>query len=189
MRMRSIVVMVMAATIGFLAGRDARAQVTVSLNPALVALQPREQTLVQVAVEGVPAAGLAAFQITLHYDPRHIRVLDPNAAHAGQGVSAFAPLGNSPLCAAVRGGECTDSPWLLTATGRTVVGVTKRDAGKGDLTIAYGSAGSQPLPAGGGTLALLEVVGVSGEPARIEVKEFIAADGAEPPQTYPWRGR
>jgi len=76
-------------------------------------------------VEGVPEGGLSAFQVVLEFDPNRLEVRDPNAKYVAFGIDAFAPLGQSPLCAAVRETPaCPDSAWMLTTTGREAFGTT-----------------------------------------------------------------
>jgi hypothetical protein len=161
--------------------------VRLSLDPAVLSVGPGEHGTLELRVTGVPPAGLAAFQVTLAFDPSQIEVLDPNAEYVSAGVKAFASLGDSPFCTMVRGTvTCPDPPWMLTATGREAFGTTSIDLEEGVVTIAYGTAGDEPLPAGGGTLAVLEVVGVAGGPVSLEIIEGLLADTSDPPKTYAW---
>ncbi|MFQ5515554.1 MAG: cohesin domain-containing protein [Myxococcota bacterium] len=160
--------------------------VQLSLDPPLASIRAGERRLVSVRARGIPGPGLAAFQITLRYDPATIAVLDPNRAHTSFGLQPFAPLGGSPLCAAVRGAaSCPDPPWALTAGGRQAVGSSW--GGKGRVSIAYATTGEGRLATGAGALAILEVVGIVEGPVTIEIESATLGDDSEPPRTYGWR--
>ena len=164
------------------AGDDRARTVTITVDPAIVKIDPGERKRVYIRAEGVPAEGLAAFQFELHYDPSVIDLVDPNA---GYGVNAFAPLGGSPLCASIRHTlDCPDPPWMITAGGRQAYGANRGDPQNGRLTIAYGTAGDAPPIVGDGTLAVVEVVGKVRGRGRLQVAEAILADGSDPPNRY-----
>ena len=172
---------VMLATPALAAGGAA----TLSLDPPSVKLAPGERRTIAVRVDGIPESGLAAFQLLLRFQPGDVEVMDPNAAFTASGVPAFAPLGGSPACAAIRQKPvCPDPDWMLTSTGRQAFGTSSIDAREGTVTIAYGTAG-EPLPVpGDGTLALIEVMGTGRGEATFKILEAILADGADPPRKY-----
>ncbi len=150
-------------------------------------LAPGETALVAVQVTGVPEPGVAAFQITVQFDPEVLEVRNPNERFRGN-IPAFMPLGSSRLCAAVRGTiTCKDPAWLLDATGRQPVGTDRIDADRGIVKIAFGTRGRQPLPVGDGTLALLEVVAKKPGTTTLNLSEALLADNREPPRPYPVR--
>jgi hypothetical protein len=158
---------------------------TLSFDPPSVKLAPGERQMIAVRVDGIPESGLAAFQLLLRFQPGEVEVADPNAAFASSGVPAFAPLGHSPACAAIRQKPvCPDPEWMLTATGRQPFGTSSIDAREGTLTIAYGTAGETAPVAGSGTLALIEVIGTGRGEASFKILEAILADGSDPPGKY-----
>jgi len=156
-----------------------------SLDPASLRLAPGETRLVAVRVSGVPEPGLAAFQVTLEFDPRAVQVDDPNGAATGSGVPTFAPLGGSPLCAAVRGEpRCTDPEWMLAAGGRQPFGTARLDNAAGRVTIGFATAGSAAPPSGDGALALLRVTATGGGRTGLRIVDAILADPSDPPRRY-----
>jgi len=177
----------LAGATGPATGGDEDDTLRLFLDPPGVSLGPGASQTLALRVEGVPASGLAAFQVVLAFDPDQLEVRDPNAKYAGFGIPAFAPLGSSPLCAAIRGtAGCPDPAWMLTATGRQAFGTTSVDIEAGTVTVAYATAGDEPLATGSGTLALLEVVGRTGGQVDLEIVEAILADASDPPRPYPW---
>ena len=143
--------------------------------------------MLTLTVEGVPAPGLAAFQVELRFDPRRLEVRDPNAEFVEFGIRAFAPLGSSPVCSVVRGtSPCPDAAWMVTETGRQAVGTASIDNETGRVSIAYGTAGDQRLPSGNGTLAIVEVFAKRGGPVSLEIVDALLADASDPPRKYPW---
>ena len=159
------------------------AAVRVRLEPEVATLDERGRATVVLVVEGVPAPGLAAFQVVLGFDSDHVSVADPNALGRSLGVPAFAPLAGSPLCAVLRAGPCTDPDWLLTSTGRQAFG-TSESAGD-RVRVAYATAGSGPLPTGDGALAVLELVGSPGAAERLWIVDVVLGDASEPPRRIP----
>ncbi|GAF97268.1 unnamed protein product, partial [marine sediment metagenome] len=122
------------------------------LDPPLRSIAAGEHRTLEVRVEGIPVGGLSAFQVVLAFDPNRLEVRDPNAKYVAFGIDAFAPLGHSPLCAAVREtAACPDSAWMLTTTGREALGTTSIDAEAGVVSIAYATEGTEPLAQGDGT--------------------------------------
>jgi hypothetical protein len=155
------------------------------LDPPSVKLALGERRMIAVRVDGVPESGLAAFQLLVRFEPGEVEVADPNAAFVAAGVPAFAPLGDSPLCAVIRQKPvCPDPEWMLTSTGRQPFGTSSIDSRKGEVTIAYGTAGETHPVSGGGTLALIEVVGTVRGKASFKILEAILADGNDPPRKY-----
>jgi hypothetical protein len=145
-----------------------------------------ESAWLHVRVEGVGALGLAAFQLSIAYDPEVASIRDPNAAFVAAGLDAFAPLGSVSLCAPIRGeAACGDSPWLLTSTGREALGRTDVDSAAGRLSIAYATSGTASAATGDGAIAILEVVSVSGEPIDLHFEDVILTDASDPPRVYP----
>ena len=138
----------------------------------------------------MPDTGLAAFQVTISYDPSRLELLDGNAAFAGAGIKAFAPLGGSMLCAPVRGtAECADAPWMITTTGRSAIGRAAIEADQGKATIAYATHGSSSPAVGSGVLATFEVVGKVDGAVQLEIFDALLADASDPPVRYAWKGR
>jgi hypothetical protein len=135
-------------------------------------------------VEDVPAPGLAAFQFDLVYDPSVITLFDPND---GSPFDAFVPLGGDSFCTLVRGVDpCPDPPWFLTSTGRTPILASEvLDNGSGFLQMAYGTQPGNDPPQGGGTLALIGVMGTS-MPGQtlVELRNVILSDNGEPPMPF-----
>ena len=168
-------------------GEEGAVPIRLFLDPPLRSIAAGEHRNVEIRVEGIPASGLAAFQVVLAFDPSRLEVHDPNAKYVAYGINAFAPLGQSPLCATVREvSTCSDPVWMLTATGREAFGTTSVDAEQGLVSIAYASAG-ESLPAQeDGVLAVLEVVGAASGPMSLEIAEGILADASDPPNTYAW---
>jgi hypothetical protein len=168
-----------------LAAWSADERLELAFDPPVLRLQPGESRLVALVARGIPDSGLAAFQVTLAYDPRLVRVVDPNAAFVGSGVPTFAPLGGSPLCAQIRRTlDCPDAPWMLTATGRQPFGTSRFDAEAGKVTVAFGTAGESAPPIGDGTLAVFEVIGVAGARSALRLEQAILADRSDPPRVY-----
>jgi hypothetical protein len=165
---------------------DESAVVRLYLDPPVVAVGPGESTIVAVRVENIPAAGLAAFQVELAFDPRSVELLDPNAAFPS--LPRFAPLGGSPVCAVVRQqSRCPDPEWMFTRSGRQALGATESVPAQGKLTIAFGSAGDTPPVTGDGTLALIEVRGKAKMRSPLTIVEAILADADDPPNRYRWK--
>lgn len=142
------------------------ANATIRLEPADLTLAIGEKKIVQVVVD-IPAPsgsgdpqGLAAFQLTVNFNPAVVHIGNPNEAFRGAGITPFAPLGGNPFCAIVRGvSSCPDPSWFLTSTGRTAIGQDTIDNVNGMVQIAYGTSGTSLPPTGSGVIALLEVVG------------------------------
>jgi len=164
--------------------------VSLFLEPDLGSLSTGEHRTVVLRVDGVPETGLAAFQVTIAYDPSRLELLDGNAAFVGSGIMAFAPLGGSILCAPVRGtAECPDAPWMLTTTGRRAIGRASIEADQGKATIAYATHGNSSPATGNGVLATFEVVGKADGEIQIEIFDVLLADASDPPLRYAWKGR
>lgn len=168
-------------------------RVQVSFDPPTPRLEAGETRTIAVRVSGVPEPGLAAFQITLEYDPGVVAVRDPNAEFTAFGVPTFAPLGGSPLCPAVRRlPTCRDPEWLLTRDGRQPFGTSKIDNRVGRTTIGFATASAEATgserssaPAtGDGALALIEVTSVSGGETGLRFGEVIVADSSDPPRRF-----
>jgi len=157
------------------------AQVQVDFSPAALNLNIGESALVAVQVTGVPAPGLAAFQLDLGFDPLAIDLLNPNEAFRGT-IDPFAPLGNNGSCIAVRGTPtCDDPDWLLISTGRTPLGTDSIDNVAGQIQIAYASHGASAPPQGNGAIALIEVYGAYNGTVSVNLTDIILADDQEPP--------
>ena len=157
------------------------------LDPSPSKLLPGQRQLVGLRVSGVPDSGLAAFQVELRYEPRAVALKDPNRGFTTSGVPAYAPLGGSPLCAAIRREtNCTDPAWMLTSSGRQAFGTTVGEEA-GHLTIAYGTVGEAAPVSGDGALALLEIVGLAGGKPMLRVERVILADASDPPRKYRFR--
>lgn len=186
---RTILAVTTAMLVCLLAG-TALAQeegVRLYLDPPPSKLLPGQRQLVAVRVAGVPETGLAAFQVELLYDSRAVALQDPNGGFTTSGVPAYAPLGGSPLCAAIRREtSCSDPAWMLTSSGRQAFGTTVGEA-PGRLTIAYGTAGESAPVSGDGALALLEIVALAGGKPMLRVERVILADASDPPLQYPSR--
>ena len=170
-------------------GQTGRAQsnggVWIVVEPDIAWVTPGERVTVELVARGVPSPGLAAFEVSLRYDPEHFDVVDPNAGYPS--LKPFAPLGGSPLCAFVRRtAECPERPWMLTATSRKAVGAARVDPDEGLVSIAYGTMGDSGLPTGDGTLAVVELVGRSNGPVHLFIEKAILADASEPPVRYDW---
>ena len=158
---------------------------TLVVDPPFFELGPGERKIVAVRIGGIPADGLSAFQVELRFDPKVIDVRDPNAAFVAQGVPSFAPLGGSPLCAAIRGTlSCPDPEWVLTSTGRAAFGTSSIDGSTGAVTIAFGTAGDADPVVGSGTLALIEVVGKKRSRSALKIRDAILVDGSRPVRKY-----
>ncbi len=186
MRVPSIFALLPVTAIAVVAANDS-GTVRVFLDPREIFPVAGQSRLVRVQVEGVPADGLAAFQVTLRFDPRRLEVRDPNT---GFGVPAFAPLGGSPLCPVVRQQpDCPDPQWLLSATGRSPMGTFTVDPERGLVTIAYGTSGDAAPVAGRGTLAVIEVIGQGRGRGGLEIVDALLVDAAEPPGRYPVASR
>jgi hypothetical protein len=159
--------------------------VNVALDPA-PQLAAGESTTLHVRVEGLRDRGLAAFQLTIVYDPSSVRVHDPNAQFVSAGLDAFAPLGSISLCAPIRGeSSCPDEPWLLTSTGRSAVGRTDLDESAGRVLIAYATSGSEPAASGDGAIALVDVESLDGGPIELSLEDVILTDASNPPRPHP----
>lgn len=161
----------------------AYAQVGVSFSPSTVNIPLGGRA--RVAIVAGPTS-LAAFQCELAFDPALIDVTNPNEAYRGT-VLPFAPLGADPACTTVRGTpSCPDPPWVLTSTGRVPVGTDSIDNATGSVRFAYGTHGPGSLPAAGGTIALVEVVGVYNGTVTVTLADARLADAAEPPTSFPF---
>ncbi len=174
------------ALLGLLLGGGlAQAQpVELRFQPDNLTLTSGEKVLVAVEVAGVPAPGLAAFQMTLTYGSS-VDLFNPNEAFRGA-VLPFTPLGGDALCTTVRGvAVCEDPAWLLTSTGRMPVGTDSIDNILGEVAFAYGTIGIQAPPTGTGAVALIEVEAISAGGVRVNLSDVILADNQEPPMTFP----
>lgn len=153
----------------------ARAAVTLSFNPLSFPNGeipgPQEfgindQTLVEVMIGGIEpgAPGLRAFQVTFNFDPAQIQLFDPNG-----GLNDFLPLGDSPICRAIRGGDCPDSTAFFTSTGRAAQGpVTVDDSANGSFSIGYASTGANEGPTGDGALLILGLTRLGDAPTSLD---------------------
>lgn len=163
--------------------------VELSFDRELGIVAPGESKLVTVLVSGIPDSGLAAFQFTVHYDPAVVEIVDPNGAYTSSGVPTFAPLGASPLCAAIRERpSCPDPEWLLAATGRQPLGTSRPEHARGRVTVAFGTSGDAPGATGDGALAVLRVIGTGGGKPELRLTGAILADASDPPRRYAIRG-
>jgi hypothetical protein len=152
-------------------------------EPQQIQVAEGKTARVQVITDNIPKTGLACFQFTLRFKADLIDVVNPNEAFRGANIPPFSPLGGNPLCPAVRGvSPCPDPIWNLTATGRAPLGVDRVDQAAGVMTVAYGTQGKNALPAGGGALAVLDVVGQKRGRTKFTVEDFVVCDDHEPPQ-------
>ena len=172
-----------ASLFGFV---SAWAQTTVGFSPSTVQLQPGETTIVAVTVSGIPTPGLAAFQMSLAFNPGVADILNPNEAFRGS-ITPFAPLGDNPFCSIVRGtATCPDPEWFLTSTGRTAEAVPDTiDNSAGFVQFGFGTRGAPTLPVGGGVVALIEVSGVNNGSVTVGLEDVILATADEPPVPIP----
>jgi hypothetical protein len=156
-------------------------------EPDVLTLSSGESVLVAVTVGPLSPPGLAAFQLQVRFDPERVNVINPNEDFRSAGVSPFAPLGgNAAICSAVRGiSPCPDPVWMLTSTGRMPFGRDSIDNDNGVVEVAYGTSGMMTPPTGSGTVALLEVVAKSAEPAVLALANVILAGSEEPPMRIP----
>lgn len=183
---RSLVAAFIVAALADVSVADDRVRVTLDEAPTLAA---GESATLHVRVEDVGAGGLAAFQLTIAYDPAIASVGDPNAAFAAAGLDAFAPLGGLSICAPVRGeSACHDAPWLLTSTGRSALGRAEIDASSGRVQIAYGSSGASAPATGDGAIAIIQVTSVSGDPIELSLEKVVLTDASDPPRVHPLAG-
>jgi hypothetical protein len=160
--------------------------VTLRFQPNRLFLAPGQSALVEIHSDGVPAAGLAAFQFDMLFDASSLSAADPNA---GSGLDAFAPLGGNPLCSFVRGTPtCDDSPWFLTSTGRVPTGTTSIDNVVGEVLVAYGTSGAPAPPAGSGAIAIVELTASASTTSFLTLENIIVSDGGNPPMPYPVQG-
>ncbi len=157
----------------------------IGFEPSMLQLEVGESARVAVIVRGVPRAGLAAFQLTLGFDPRPVDVLNPNEAFRGT-IDPFAPLGTHPFCATVRGTTaCEDPRWFLTSSGRVPLGVAEIDNTSGRVVIAYATNGSGQPPTGDGTIAVFEIKGTKAGTTILHLRDILLADAQEPPRGFP----
>ena len=172
----------MLAAVGILTWcRIAGAQADVTFSPSSLNLALGQRALVAINTEAVP---LAAFQCNLAFNPVSIDVVNPNEAYRGT-VLPFVPLGGQPNCTVVRGTPtCGDPAWALTSTGRTPVGTDAIDNASGAVRFAYGTHGVPAPASAGGTIALVEIVGVYNGTTTVTFSNLILADGAEPPTSH-----
>jgi hypothetical protein len=169
---------------------DEAPAVSLFLEPSLGSLESGEHRTVELRVNGVPASGLAAFQVTIAYDPSQLELLDGNAAYVQSGIKPFAPLGGSMFCGLIRGvSVCPDAPWMLTTTGRNAVGTASIEADQGKATIAYATHGSSSPATGDGVIATFEVVGKTDGAIVLQIADALLADASDPPRRYAWKGR
>ena len=155
------------------------------LEPPVVVIDANGQGRAVLHVENVGEPGVAAFQVVLGFDPEVATVRDPNREVVAFGGKAFAPLGGSLLCAVARGGSsCPDPTWMLTSTGRSALGGAIVDEQAGTVSIGYGTIGDEGLPVGGGALAVLEMVGVPGVAAELQLLDVMLVDASEPPRRH-----
>jgi hypothetical protein len=163
----------------------AEAQTVIGFDAPAISLQAGERRLVPVYATGVPANGLAAFQWVARFDPQVVRLHNPNEAARGT-VPVFAPLGSTPACAGLRGGTCSDPPWMMTSTSRQpFAGPDVIDNVLGRVRVVYGTTGTQAPPAGAGVIALLEVEAAQPGSTNITFEAIVLSDRAQPPQRLP----
>jgi hypothetical protein len=180
---RTICLAIALAALGADSSREPRARI--ALDPPTPQLAAGETRLVAVAVRGVPEPGVAAFQVTIEFDPAAVRIEDPNAAVASGGVPAFAPLGGSPLCAPARGlPQCPDPEWMLVGSGRQPFGTSRSDVAAGRVTIGFATAGDAATPTGDGALALVRIVATGGGRTGLRITDAILADASDPPRRF-----
>ena len=151
---------------------------SIEFRPNLIELAAGETVVVEVVANDVPESGLAAFQFELSFDPSQINLLNPNRAYSF--LPKFVPLGNNDACTFIN--RCTDSDWMLVATGRTPTPNIISAPGK--LNVLYGSSGVEAPASGSGVIALIEVEGVSDGSQVIKLSNAILADNRNPPQSH-----
>ena len=153
------------------------AQIQLGFSPPVVNLNVGETAFVRVTVDDVPNPGLAAFQLTLNFDPATINVQNPNEDFRGT-IDPFAPLGTNPFCTIVRNtASCEDPAWFLTSTGRTASGGRDViDNANGSVEVSYGTIGVQSSPTGSGVIALIRVRGSANGTTVVNLSNVILAD-------------
>ena len=160
------------------------AQIAATFDPPVVNPGVGESVLIAIRVSGVPANGLAAFQVRLTTDQSVAEVLDPNRSFPAL-VPAFAPLGNDANCATVRGQACTDPSWMLSQSGRVPVsGLPDQLPADSDVYMVYGTSGAAAPVSGDGAIALIEVTGVAEGSTAVSIADLILASGDEPPVSH-----
>lgn len=161
----------------------AEVPIRLRFEPQRTQIVEGQTSRVQVIAENVPDTGLACFQLTLSFRADLIDIVNPNESFREANIPPFGPLGGNPLCPAVRGvSPCPDPAWSLTVTGRTPLGTDQVDQSNGLLTIAYGTQGVNALPAEGGVLALIDIIGQKRGNMKFRVEDFVICDNAEPPR-------
>ena len=183
-RMRAPLWMAAALALAACCSTEAFGQ-SLHIEPSTLALAAGTSTIVQVNLDSVPSSGLAAFQFDVQFDPTILDVLNPNEAYRGSGIPPFAPLGDNPSCAAVRGEAiCPDPNWYVISTGRSPLGTDIIDNTSGFVQVAYGTSGMAAPPSGAGTIALLTVVANTSAPTSLSLTNVIVAGNQEPPQPF-----
>lgn len=186
-RCRRLLLATVIAVVG-LSDAESRAQnpTSVMLVPLTLGETPEAGILVGAKIGNTSGRRVAAFQLELRFDPEGLSVENPNEAFRSAGVAAFAPLGLSPLCGAVRSPEaCRDPAWLLPVTGRTTVGTDQAE--DGSVRVAYGTFGSAVPPVGPGFLAVFFARPARNGTAELCIRDAIVADASEPPIAHPVR--
>lgn len=159
--------------------------VILRFEPAVVELGAvGARARVSLVAEGVPASGLAAFQVEIGFASAALSLENPNEAYRGL-VPAFAPLGGeAATCVAVRGvSPCPDPPWKLTASGRLPIGTDR--AGADTLLFAYATSGATAPPDGTGAIGLIDVVAQTPVSSLVSLTATIVANAADPPVAFP----
>lgn len=180
--------LVLVATVS-LAADPTLPRVEVSLDPPTPRLEAGESRMIAVRISNVPEPGIAAFQISLEFDPGVVALFDPNAEFTALGVPTFAPLGGSPLCAAVRRlPNCRDPEWMLVREGRQPFGTSRIDNRLGKATIGFATVGTDAAGGGAvtgdGAVALIEIRSISGGETELRFGEVIVADPSDPPRRF-----
>lgn len=172
---------VWCVAIGLMCCTYAQAQ-SLEFSPASLSLAPGERALIALEVRDVPATAVHGFQLSLSYNPNVVRIVNPNQAYRNT-VAPFAALGNDPQCEMVRvQTPCLDPAWLLTQDSRTPSqGPEIVDNATGNVQIVYGTHGSQSQAAGGGVVAMLEVIGNSAGTDTVTISDSLFADDGNPP--------
>ena len=155
---------------------------TLEFSPATLSLAPGERALVAVQLQDSPEVAVHGYQFSLSYDPDVVRIVNPNQAYRNT-LPPFAALGNDPQCEIVRNQTpCLDPDWLLTQDNRsTAPGPEVVDNATGVVQIVYGTYGAQSQASGGGTIAMLEIIGNSAGAATVTITESMIADNGVPP--------
>ena len=148
-----------------------------------------ELLLADVVVEGVPPPGLANFQFDLLFDPAVVNLTNPNEDFRGDGIAAFAPLGDNAFCTVVRGtATCEDPIWFLKSTGRSALGTDIINNPAGWIAVAYATTGAPAPPEGSGVLALIEISLVGEGMTDIVFDNVILGDAQDVPMAFPIDG-